>query len=240
MRLRELTPAGLAEASSILDRVRNGEERTVPSTFLENDEFSVELSPSITRPKKGELPTRWHLGLWLYRQLEDAISEREIYERSGMWSWLSFFLFDVICPDRNGDRKVAEDPKYLLSKGNYRKAYRHLVAGPYYIIRRYIDTPSVVKAALSNAPDTPGEVYEQLASRKEIVTSEAAIRVANQMYWDERRDQMRRGAAGSGAGSARRYASVLMQYDVTYDLFAMTDRQLKAMLPREFEKFLDD
>lgn len=238
MKLRELTGPGIEEASRLLDLIRRGEEADIPKSFLENDEFSNELAPSIARPKKNELTTRWQLGIWLYRQLNEAVDERDLFNRPGMWSWLSFFLFDVICPVVDGERTVAEDAKYLLSKGNYRKAYRHLVAGPYYMIRTYIDTPNVVRAPLNNAPDSPGDLYEQLAARKQIVTSPAAMKVANAMYWGEDEGRVRKGAAGAGAGSVRRFATVLMQYDVTYDLYAMTEERLRSLLPREFDRFL--
>jgi hypothetical protein len=237
MKLRELNGKGLAEASRILDAIRSGEETAIPDSFLENDEFSNALDPSIAKPRKGELATRWQLGLWLFRQLNDAVSERDLYNRPGMWSWLSFYLFDIICPLREGARDVAEDAKYLLSKGDYRKAYRHLVAGPYYMIRAYIDTPAIVRAPLNNPPDSPGDLYEQLAARKQIVTSAAAMSLANTMYW-RKEGGVKRGAAGAGAGSARRFATVLMQYDVTYDLFAISEEQLRALLPREFDRFL--
>ena len=238
MQLRTLNAGGMQEASRILDSIREGDESNVPQDFLRNDRYSTAVGKQVTRPKVGELPTRWHLGLWLYRLLEGAIPERDLFGDPGMWSWLAFFLFDTICPERDGARKLAEDAKYILSKGDYRKAYRHLVSGPYYMIRAHNESPADVRALLSNPPESPGDIYEQLASRKQIVTSAAAMRIANEMYWDARGGRVRRGAAGAGAGSARRYANVLMQYDVTHDIYAISAAHLRELLPPEFDRFL--
>jgi hypothetical protein len=40
-----------------------------------------------------------------------------------------------------------------------------------------------------------------------------------------------------GAGCARRLADVLKQFDVTWDLYAMTTDGLLGLLPGEFDRF---
>ena len=40
------------------------------------------------------------------------------------------------------------------------------------------------------------------------------------------------------AASARRLADVLLQFDVTWDLYAMKANNLLELLPKEFKKFL--
>lgn len=237
MRLRSLNEAGMAQASSTLDRLRSGELKDVPQSFLESDEFTTDLELDLKLPKKHEIQTRWQLGLWLYKHLEGVIEERELFLSSGLWTWLAFFLFDTICPALAGGRKIAEDAKYILIRGDYRKSYRHLVSGPYFMIKAHSDMPGVVRGLLATAPSSPGDVYEQLASRKQVVTSRAAMATATRLYWDPVTESLRRGAAGAGPGSARRFARVLMQYDVTFDLYALEGDRLIAMLPKEFSRF---
>ena len=46
-----------------------------------------------------------------------------------------------------------------------------------------------------------------------------------------------KGAGGKGGGSPRRLADILWQFDVTWDLYAMSLKEFWAVLPQEFEKF---
>lgn len=236
MRLRILNESGLEEAVTILNRLRSGELSAVPLTFLESDEHSTLLAAEIRQLKKNEIENRWQFGVWLYQQLQSLDQESLILE-PGLWTWLAFCLFNTICPEGVRGRKIAEDAKYILRRDDYRKFYRHLVSGPYFMIRAHINQPAAVKAILATRPDSPGEVYEQLASRQQIVTSRAAMETATELYWDEQSQYLRRGAGGSGPGSARRLASVLKQYELTYDLNAITSTTLTSMLPKEFARF---
>jgi hypothetical protein len=238
MELRNFNRRGVEEAAVILDQLRSGELAVVPTSFLENDEFSSTLGIDIERPRKNEIENRWQLGLWLYQRLHNTVDERLLLREPGIWTWIAFFLFDTISPLRGAGRKVSENAKYILSQGDYRKSYRHLISGPYFMIRAHIDRPFVLRGILATPPDSPGEFYEQLASRKQIVTSQGAMATAMKLYWDDAKQRSRRGAAGSGPGSARRFASVLMQYDVTFDLYALESEALISMLPKEFSKFL--
>lgn len=237
MKARILNHAGLAEAAAILDRLRSGELESVPTTFLDSDEFSSQTELEIPRPRAGEIQNRWFLGVWLWQKLHSVADDSALIANTGFWTWLAFFLFDTIAPSRVRGRSIWEDARYILARGDYRKYYRHLVAGPYLMIRTHSDSPHIVRGLLATLPDSPGDVYEQLASRPVIVTSRAAVALATKLYYDAESQRIRRGAAGAGPGSARRYASVLMQYDVTFDLYTVTEERLVGMLPREFERF---
>lgn len=239
MKARIFNASGLAEAAVVLDRLRSGELETVPVSFLESDEFSYETELEIPRARAGEIQNRWFLGVWLWQKLHSVTDDSALIASAGFWTWLAFFLFDTIAPARARGRSIWEDAKYILARGDYRKYYRHLVAGPYLMIKKHSDSPHIVRGLLATLPDSSGDVYEQLAARPVIVTSRAAVSVATKLYYDSESQRLRRGAAGAGPGSARRYANVLMQYDVTFDLYTVTEEKLVSMLPREFERFQD-
>jgi hypothetical protein len=238
MKMRILNQAGLAEASTVLDRLRSAELENVPAAFLESDEFSAATELDIFRPRASEIQNRWFFGIWLWQRLNSVHNNPEIVANTGLWTWLAFFLFDTIAPARARGRTIWEDARYILARGDYRKYYRHLVAGPYFMIRTHSDAPHITRGLLATLPDSPGDVYEQLAARPQIVTSPAAVAVGTKLYYDSQSQRLRRGAAGAGPGSARRYANVLMQYDVTFDLYTVAQDKLLSMLPREFERFL--
>jgi hypothetical protein len=157
---------------------------------------------------------------------------------AGLWGWLSLYYFDQVCPkDVNGHRKVRERARYIPAVSDFRKYYRHLLAGPYRVYRAHRLAPDNALVLLCGPLHRPGEIVEQLIARQEIVTNPNAVGLATKIYYDASTGSFRRGAAAKGNGSARRLADVLNQFDVTWDLYWMAPARLLAKLPAEFEKF---
>ena len=92
---------------------------------------------------------------------------------------------------------------------DYRRYYRHLLAGPYRIFRAHRAQPENALILLGGPFGPHGEVVEQFASRLEIVTNRGLIESLTTLYWDAAGRKLRRGAGGKEAGSARRLADVL-------------------------------
>jgi hypothetical protein len=90
---------------------------------------------------------------------------------------------------------------------------------------------------LYGPPSIMGEVVEQLASRQELITNKAVVAAATKLYFDRGKDSPRRGFGGKGPGSPRRLADLLNQLDLTWDLYAMSDDEVMAKLPSEFDRF---
>jgi hypothetical protein len=232
--LRSLTHVGRRTAADILSRIRSGESTAVDLLELEDARLSQPLGISYPSPTSASLPTRWHLGSWLTK----VFGPNEGIIDSGAWSWLALDLFDLLCPTAGGSRKVREDARYLLEADDYRKAYRHLLAGPYLLMQAHRGDPESVRGLLATTPDAPGEVYEQLAARKYTVTSPSVVQAATFLYFDFNTGKLKRGAGGSAAGSPRRLSEVLQQFDLTYDLQAIPANRLLNILPKEFARFL--
>lgn len=231
--LRTLTYAGRRTAADILARLRSGESVTVDMVELEDPRLSRPLGIKYSAPPSASVVNRWQLGSWLLKtfgQHEDLID-------AGAWSWLALDLFDMLCPVIAGSRKLREDARYLLEADDYRKAYRHLLAGPFLLMQAHRGDLGSVQGLLATAPDAPGEVYEQLAARKYTVTSRAVVQTATFLYFDLTKGKLKRGAGGSAAGSPRRLSEVLQQFDLTYDLQAIPATRLLSILPKEFDRF---
>src|SRR5690606_17109233 len=56
-----------------------------------------------------------------------GIPEHEIAHDAGLWTWLTLFYFDQICPIDSGARKVKNDYYYIFEPNNPRHFYRHLL-----------------------------------------------------------------------------------------------------------------
>lgn len=232
--LRSLTDAGRRAAAEVLARIRSGEQEKPVMGEFETDALSRSLPVEFDDPADAEATSRWQLACWMDLSFGRHVEHLD----AGTWSWLSLHLFDVLCPQREGKRTVREDARYLLEAGDYRKAHRHLLAGPFLLLRAHIGEPEAVMGLLATKPDAPGEVYEQLAARKYTVTSRAVVQVATRLYFDPSTGRLRRGAGGSSGGSPRRLSEVLQQFDLTYDLQNIPADRLLSLLPKEFARFL--
>jgi len=63
------------------------------------------------------------------------------------------------------------------------------------------------------------------------------MEVTTNLYLTPGSTRPERGAGGAGAGSPRRLAEVLAQFDVTHDIYGMEPGRLLAVLPSEFDRF---
>ena len=221
---------GIYAAADALDDLRSRPEDGFPAEILTDPSLTEVVGGPLEIPKTG-FSSRWLLGVWLYRELTKAVPDTSVLHRRGVWTWLACFLFPIVRP---AGRKVYEDARYILNRDDFRKRYRHLVAGPYYVFTAHASEPHVVRGLLATPPHAPGDLYEQFASRQELITSSAVMQVVSQMYYDQESGSLKRGAGAN----ARRLAEVLMQYDVTYDFATISLGRLIDMLPREFARFL--
>lgn len=237
MNLREFNPDGIQEAHSFLAALRSGEALPVPFELLQDDDLSSPLPVSI----KGlgeSFESRFEMALRMNTVL-DPILDSAHADSVGMWSWLALLYLDALAPPRaDGSRKIGDEALYVLEPDNWRRYYRHLLAGPCRVMRAHWDELHVTQAILAGKPSVPGELYEQIASRQEVVTSPALLRLTRRLYWDASSKGLKRGAASKGAGSARRLAALLLQLDLTWDFVEMTDDSMINLLPkREFARF---
>jgi hypothetical protein len=121
--------------------------------------------------------------------------------------------------------------------GDFRRYYRHLLAGPYRVFKAHRDDPNRTLALLCGPLHQISDVYLELAQRQELVTNPAVVAAATTLYYDPKKGGLKRSGSKGAPGTIRRFAEVLMQLDVTWDLYSMTAEELIGMLPPEFDRF---
>ena len=233
MVIRSFNPNGVRAFKEHLDDVRSGTTTSAPVDLLEMDSLSAVIPGEILVPDWA-FPTRFSLGRALY-DLFSKPGLRSYHDQAGVYSWLSAKFFDELCPDTGTGRKPGEAARWILEEDDFRRYYRHLLAGPERIYRTHADDPQVTMAVLAQPPHRPGDLAEQLSARQERISNRTVMAVATQLYVSN--GTIRRGAAGKGAGSARRLANVLDQLDLTWDLYDLDPDGLLKLLPSEFDSF---
>jgi hypothetical protein len=158
----------------------------------------------------------------------------------GVWTWLSCFFFDQLCPKRSdGTRRPGEEARWIPS-GHAFRYYRHLLGGPYLIYRAFRDNPDRAKIVLCGAVDSPGDFVEQLASRQDFVQNKAVIDAATALYLSPESGKPKRGASPTQRkpGTLRRFVDVVNQFDPVWDLYSIGTVELINKLPAEFAAYI--
>lgn len=149
--------------------------------------------------------------------------------REGLWLWLAH---ELLLSNIGKSSQVSEDTKetdaqdiatWVWEPGNSRRWYRHRIAGPLCVWewRQRVagDARTSLTNVLSNSPLATGEIYEQIASRPEILTSGALI-IANSSIGPKNF------TAGKGLGSSRYRGAQAQQASVLLDLSTGADKAI--------------
>lgn len=208
-----------------------------PPVELLQDPALTELVAADVDVQVREFENRLEAGRFL-NELMDAARVQLPERDQGMWTWLTLFYFDAVCPaDGNGRRTPKDEARLIPLLDNHQRFYRHLLVGPFLIVRAHRNQPERAIAMLCNPLWKPGEIVEQLASRKELVTNHAVADVATRLYYDSATGSFKRGAGSDVKGGARRLAALFNQLDLTFYLYGMTCDEMLALLPKEFDRF---
>ena len=128
MKLHVLTSEGINEFRIYLQSVRSGEIDDIDREYLLSEtnskKFGIDIDlPEInTNSKKGFI-------VELCDTLKPIDINKELYN-VGLWSWLSVYYFDLVCPFKDGKKKPGADERHILSRDKRRRYYRHIIEAP--------------------------------------------------------------------------------------------------------------
>lgn len=236
MKLRRFNADGVAQFAHYRARLALEPSLPPPLQLLE-DPAVTEIMPGDVDVPPQSFANRLEAGTFLNQLIDTAaisLPERD----QELWTWLTLFYFDQVCPaDGNGNRSAQNEARLLAQVDNFQRFYRHLLLGPFLIVRAHRDDPARAIAFLCKPLWEPGEIVEQLASRKELVTNRAVAEAATRLYYDPTTGSFKRGAGSSVKGAARRLAALLNQLDITWYLYGLSVDELINLLPKEFDRF---
>jgi hypothetical protein len=228
--VRRLTKAGIDKFREYLGELRTGSTAKPPRWLLTDSDTSEPFSPERWIEDRS-FDTRLDAARYLCEVFE-GLSALE--EDVGLWSWLSLYFFDQVCPVRaDGTRAPGRDYRHILEPG-YLYGHRHLLGGPYLVYRLHGDEALLL---LCTKVHVENLFHHELASRQALISNREIIRAATMLYLHPRRRTPKRGAQeGKRApGNLRRFVDVLQQLDLTYDLYSMSAEKILELLPAEFD-----
>lgn len=232
MEMRRLNDSGIKVFQQFLDSHSGDQPSPYPEFILSDVAYSDKLDSEVVVDRR-DFETRFDLAEYLHSSFERA-GFRPNRSDSGLWAWLACFYFSEICPLSRGRRQPGATPRWIPETADFRRYYRHLIAGPYGIYHAHRESPKRAMALLCQRPGRPGDLVEQLASRQSVVTNPVVMQVATEIYVDPATSRQLKSANRKGAGGARRFIDVLYQFDVTWDLFMTAPVDLRKFMGKEF------
>lgn len=235
MKIKVFNEDGIDEFIKQVNEIRSGTRKDLNTDFLISakhiNEFENEIEIEII-----EFATKQELIAYLCERLE-LKKNKHLYYHRGLWTWLAAFYFNSLTSiGKDGMRKINEDAKYILTDPkNWRRYYRHLLAS---FARVYCELGDLAVPFLSYPIPIWSDLHEQLFAYQQIATNKPLIAAANKLYWDEKNLKIKKGAGSSGPGTPRRFSAIVGQFEITFDLNAMSADSILSIFPKqEFKKW---
>jgi hypothetical protein len=235
MKLRRFNDTGFAAFCSYRQNL-SVDPTLVPPDILESPDLTELIEPELEIVQQT-FQNRLEAGVFLNQlisRIETGTPEKDV----NLWTWLTLFFFDQVCPpDEQGRRKPMHEARLVPHLESFRHFYRHLLFGPFLIVRAHIDHPQRALVFLCNPLSQPGTLVEEFASRQELITNRGIVELSTNLYYDETTASFKRGSATKVKGGSRRLTSFLNQLDLTYYLYGMAGSEIEQLLPPEFNRF---
>ena len=233
MLIRSLNEDGVRRFRDWLDVIKGGATDLKPDHLLTDPATSEPLTGA-GEVSVGAYANRYQIGLYVDAALKD-IPIQQLPMTHGVWSWLSLFFMDVLCPLRaDGTRSLNELVRYIPT-ADYQKYYRHLIGFGVHAIRKLGSDAEPL--LVSTKPGILHTDYcEQIYGYQDLCQTRSFISAANALYFDSTDRKIKRGATPNKrkAGTLRRLGDVFYQLDLTYDVQGMDWACFQSLLPTEF------
>lgn len=235
MQLRQFNKAGIDAFRKFLASCREIAHEPVPTHLLESDEHTVAIPDKIEVEPRNFLSRR--AAADYFHNVLSQLSADLLRKDAGMWTWLSLFYFDQICPFVNGNRTVRNDYTYIYMPDESRYYYRHLLfiawrvkhVAPEYN-RLFLDS------SLVSLDKVTTEVFKSLY----LTRIPCLFEVLDRLYWDSGNGRPAKGIVSPGKVSAgdliHRFPTRIRQLEKTYDLQSLGANQLLEILGDEFQQ----
>jgi hypothetical protein len=232
--VRRFNADGIEAFRRELAECRTAPTRDIPLEMLTDPKLTESVLPSVEIEPRG-FKTKGDAAVY-FHQIFAGIPKQPLLEDAGLWTWLSLYYFDIVCPKQSGIRKVRNDYTYVYEAKSIRHFYRHLL----FVSWRTLDiAPTHNRLLLSTRISSLDKFSSEVIKRLYMTRIPCFFEVLDRLYWDEKRGRARPGVTHFGkvtAGNlAHRLPIRIRQLEKTYDLHSLTADQLLLLLGEEFQ-----
>jgi hypothetical protein len=235
--LRQFREEGIQAFREFLTACREKPTLPIPLELLENDQLTQVIEPRI-EIEATRLVQKADAATYLSKLLV-KLPDPQVAENAGLWSWLTLFYFNEVCPTRNGRRSVKNDYHYVFEPKNSRHFYRHLLFISWRVLKV---APTHHRLFLTSSISTLDKVTTEVMKRLYITRIPCIFEVLDRLYWNDARGKARPGVVGQQVRPGdltHRFPLRIRQLERTFDLLSLTADQLLELLGEEFQEALN-
>jgi hypothetical protein len=234
MELRRFNQKGIETFREALSICRDNPDADIPAELLTRGELTNLVATGLS-VEPVSFKTKRDAAVYFHKKFVD-FPKQTLFEDAGLWSWLSLFYFDVVCPKLNGLRKIRNDYTYVYEAGSMRHFYRHLL----FVSWRILDiAPSYNRLLLDSNIASLDMFTDQVMKRLYLTRIPCFFEVLDRIYWDASAGRSRKGVVDTSRVTAgdltHRLPTRIRQLEKTYDLQSLTADQLIELLGEEFQ-----
>ena len=233
--LRRFKDSGIAEFVRRIETLRSGGQAEIDNDLVTDPQLTEPIVPEVPMERPA-FKTKRDAGAYLSERTRAARAVLGDDDR-GLWTWLSAWHWDAVCPVRDGGRRKVLNPlSYVFGHGFAKRRNQHLLTAATHVFELFPNS----KVLLS------GPVYSLTQAAHEVLTRLSLMRMRgiadllDALYWDQDHMRVKRGVVDNTPrpGDLRnRLPARIRQLEVTHDLTNLTAEQLLNLLGDEFRQW---
>jgi len=231
--LRRFNEAGIAEFVRRIQALRSGDKADIDDAFVTDPSLTEMITP-VVQMERHEFQTKRDAGAYLSektRAARKALGDDD----PGLWTWLSAWHWDVLCPvKKTGVRQPISVFYYVYAYGITRSKNQHLLAVS---VKTWERAPQS-NVMLASPVSTLTRAVHEISAHLSVARIKSVFDLIDVLYWDRKAARIKRGAVSSTPRSGdlrNRFFLRLAQLELTHDLTDLTAEQLLALLGAEFQ-----
>jgi hypothetical protein len=234
--LRRFNDAGIAEFVRRIETLRAGGTAEIDDEYITDAKWTEPVVPEVPM-ERPSFQTKRNAGEYLSPRTRAA---RDTYgdDDRGLWTWLSAWHWDAVCPVReNGQRKVLAPYFYVFGHAFAQRRKQHLIA----VAVQMYDMCPTSRLILESPLTRLTKVVECVSTRLMFRRIKGFIPLLDVMYYDFQRGAPKPGIIDPRVTKpgdlANRLPARIRQLEVTHDLTNLTAEQLLNLLGDEFRQW---
>jgi hypothetical protein len=234
--LRRFKDAGIAEFVRRIETLRAGGQAEIDDGLVTDPALTEPILPEVSMERPA-FKTKRDAGAYLSERTRAARAVHGDDDR-GLWTWLSAWHWDAVCPVREGGRRKVLSPyHYVFGHGNHHDRRKHLLATAV----RVFDLGGNCKLLCDSPVASLSKSVEVVVARLGLMRLRGVPELLDLLYWDIHSSRPKPGITDSTTPRPgdlyHRLPARIRQLEVTHDLTNLTAEQLLNLLGDEFRQW---